>query len=146
MQLAFWSMWVMAIIVGLPSLKPVEGSAVTTTAYVAFLCNEAMLLPILVLIRSLKVDQAHTNSDICIMVTDGVPKKGRQAIEAEGAKLLEAPETPYPYEVTEKRKKMAKFCRYVKSKFLLFGPSCSSCTRLQFCNVCQTTYIAELKQ
>lgn len=89
--------------------------ATTTTAYVAFLCNEAMLLPILVLIRSLKANTGHhVKRDICIMVTDGVDRAGRQAIEKEGAIVLDAPETPYPFPVTEKRKKMAKSCRYAK--------------------------------
>ena len=103
----------MAVLIGLLLADSTKATAVASTAYVAFLCNEAMLLPILVLIRSLKVNQGRTKSDICIMVTDGVPKKGRQAIQAEGAKIIDAPETPYPYEVTEKRKKMAKQCRFV---------------------------------
>lgn len=112
MPLSFsWTLALAMMLYG-HSFGSAGASAIGATAYVAFLCNEAMLLPILVLIRSLKVDQRHTEADICIMVTDGVPKEGLLAIEKEGAKVLIAPETPYPYEVTEKRKKMAKQCRY----------------------------------
>lgn len=81
-------------------------------AYVAFLCNEGMLLPTLVLVRSVKA--TGTRADVVVMVTSGVPAHARAKIVAEGASIVDAPETPYPFKVTAGRAKMFKHCRYAK--------------------------------
>jgi len=86
--------------------------ASTKTAYVAFLCNEGMLLPTLVLVRSVKA--TGTKADVVVMVTDGVPPAARDQLIKEGASIVDAPETPYPFKVTAGRKKMFKHCRYAK--------------------------------
>ena len=86
--------------------------ASTKRAYVAFLCNEGMLLPTLVLVRSIKA--TGTKADVVVMVTDGVPAKARAQLVAEGASIVDAPATPYPFKVTSGRKKMFKHCRYAK--------------------------------
>ena len=68
-----------------------------------------MLLPILVLVRSLVATE--TKAAIIVLVTDGVPPAARDKIRKEGAVIVDAPETPYPFESSEKRNKMFKPCR-----------------------------------
>ena len=91
----------------------VAGRSASTTAseraYVAFLCNEGMLLPILVLVRSLVATKPE--AAIIVLVTDGVPLPARDKIRKEGALIVDAPDTPYPFDSSEKRKKMFKPCR-----------------------------------
>jgi hypothetical protein len=63
-------------------------------AYVAFLCNEGMLLPTLVLIRSVK--RTGTQAAIVVMVTDGVPAAAREKIQKEGVRSVCCVTVVYP--------------------------------------------------
>jgi hypothetical protein len=75
------SLLVLSCILALPNGIEEVGAAPMQfdLAYVAFLCNEAMLLPILVLIRSLKsMDDHGVHAEICIMITNEVPASARK--------------------------------------------------------------------
>ena len=96
----------------LAASHPVAGqSAGKGRAYVAFLCNEGMLLSTLVLVRSIRASK--TTAAVIVLVTDGVPPAARKSIHKEGAITIDAPETKYPFKITAGRAKMFKQCRSV---------------------------------
>ena len=104
------ALWCVAPVNGdASSMVQAASTTAKERAYVAFLCNEGMLLPILVLVRSLV--RTGTEAAVFVMVTDGVPPAAREKIRKEGAGIVDAPDTPYPFESSEKRKKMFKPCR-----------------------------------